>query len=119
MMRNPRNKRTLINRLGWLGVIILVSYTAAVVFSPLAYPGYDWMSRAVSDLIAANAPSLALWNQLDSFYGLCGITCIMGIFERFSVFAATGFNAVLGIYLWNGFRGFNSESSGKNPEVDK
>ena len=27
-----------------------------------------------------------------------------GIFERFSVFAATGFNAVLGIYLFNGFK---------------
>lgn len=26
-----------------------------------------------------------------------------GIPERFSVFAATGFNAVLGIYLFNGF----------------
>jgi hypothetical protein len=28
-----------------------------------------------------------------------------GIFERFSIFAATGFNAVLGVYLFNGFRG--------------
>ena len=26
-----------------------------------------------------------------------------GIFERFSVFAATGFTAVLGLYLFNGF----------------
>lgn len=25
------------------------------------------------------------------------------IFERFSVFAATGFNAVLGVYLFQGF----------------
>lgn len=28
-----------------------------------------------------------------------------GIPERFSVFAVTGFNAVLGIYLFNGFKG--------------
>ena len=27
-----------------------------------------------------------------------------GIVERFSVFAAVGFNAVLGVYLLNGFR---------------
>ena len=27
-----------------------------------------------------------------------------GIVERFSVFAAVGFNAVLGLYLFNGFR---------------
>jgi len=59
-----------------LGVISLLSYAAAVVFSPLAYPGYDWMSRAVSDLSAANAPSLGLWTQLSAFYGLCGIACV-------------------------------------------
>ena len=69
-------KKTLINWFGLLGILSLLSYTAAVVFSPLAYPGYDWMSRAVSDLSAANAPSLTLWNQLNAFYGLCGITSI-------------------------------------------
>ena len=47
------------------------------MFSPLAYPGYDWLSQAVSDLSAANAPSLILWNQLSSLYGLCGIVCVM------------------------------------------
>lgn len=30
--------------LGVLGIISLLSYTAMVVFSPLAYPGYDWLS---------------------------------------------------------------------------
>jgi hypothetical membrane protein len=49
----------------------------AVFFSPLAYPGYDWMSQAVSDLSANNAPSKTLWNQLSSLYGLCGVICIM------------------------------------------
>ena len=37
-----------------------LSCTAAVVFSPLAYPGYNWMAQAVSDLSAANAPSPAI-----------------------------------------------------------
>ena len=27
-----------------------------------------------------------------------------GLFERFSTFAAVGFNAVLGVYLFEGFR---------------
>ena len=54
------NKKSLINRLGLLGVVSLLSYTAAVVFSPFAYPGYNWLSQAVSDLSAANAPSLTL-----------------------------------------------------------
>ena len=158
---------------GLLGIVALLSYTAAVVFSPLAYPGYDWMAQAVSDLSASNAPSLRLWNQLSSLYNVCTLVCAMmvcvgiqgkktrllrvgiylftivllsivslvliiiagakdkscrsygifaaialgmmmvgamgmnivpknyfGIVERFSVFAATGYNAVLGIELY-------------------
>ena len=73
---NTKNK-SLINRLGLLGIVSFLSYTAAVVCSPLAYPGYDWLSQAVSDLSAANAPSLMLWNRLSSLYGLCGIVCVM------------------------------------------
>ena len=55
-------KRSLTQKLGLLGVVSFLSYTAAVVFAPLTYPGYHWMAQAVSDLSAANAPSLALWN---------------------------------------------------------
>lgn len=68
-------KKSLLQKLGLLGVVSLLSYTAAVVFSPLAYPGYDWMSQAVSDLSAANAPSLALWNRLSSLYNVCEVVC--------------------------------------------
>lgn len=39
-----KTKKPLIQKLGLLGVVSLLSYTAAVVFSPLAYPGYDWMA---------------------------------------------------------------------------
>ena len=68
-------KRTLIQKLGLLGIVSFLSYTAAVIFAPLAYPGYDWLSQAVSDLSAANAPSLALWNQLTAFYNVCEVLC--------------------------------------------
>lgn len=68
-------KKTLINWLGLLGPLSFISYVAAVIFSPLAYPEYNWMTQAVSDLSATSAPSKMLWNQL----------------------AATGFNAVLGM----------------------
>ena len=54
--------RKLINWLGLTGVIALLSYTAAVVFSPLAFPGYNWMAQAVSDLSAETAPSRVLWD---------------------------------------------------------
>lgn len=209
-----KRKKPLIQWLGLLGVVSLLSYTAAVVFAPLAYPGYVWTQQAVSDLSAANASSRMLWSQLSSLYNLCGITSVMmvcvfvqgklnrslrlgaylfaamnwvsaagyasfpltdsgyagafqdvmhmvvtagvvglsilslvffiigglrkkafvslgvialvalvvmfagpvgiglapkslfGVFERFSVFAATGFNAILGIYLFYGFAGY-------------
>lgn len=214
-------KRPFINGLGLLGVVSLLSYAAAVVWAPSAYPGYDWMRQAVSDLSAANAPSKDLWNQLSCLYGVGGLVSIMmacvfiqgklnktlrigiyafaamnwvsavgyplfplstsgyagsfqdmmhvyvvttlvvvlsiaslilimvggyrrndyrslaiwasvalaamgagaagtsvapreyfGLFERFSLFAATGFNAVLGMHLFNGFRS-------KTPELEK
>jgi len=66
----------LLQRLRLLGVVSFLSYTAAVVFAPLAYPGYNWMAQAVSDLSAANAPSLALWNQLSALYSVCEVVCV-------------------------------------------
>lgn len=68
-------KKTLIQKLGLLGVVSFLSYAAAVVFAPLAYPDYDWMAQAVSDLSAANAPSLALWNRLSAPYSVCEVVC--------------------------------------------
>ena len=44
--------KNFLNHCGLLGVAAFLSYTAAVVFSPLAYPGYDWMAQAVSDMNA-------------------------------------------------------------------
>ena len=69
-------KKTLLQKLGLLGTVSFLSYTAAVVLSPLAYPGYNWVAQAVSDLSAANAPSLALWNQLSAFYNTCEVVCV-------------------------------------------
>ena len=39
-------KRTLTQKLGLLGVLSFLSYAAAVVLAPLAYPGYDWMAQS-------------------------------------------------------------------------
>ena len=57
-------QRKLINYLGLTGVVALLSYAAAVIFSPLAYPGYDWMAQAVSDLSSEAAPSTPFWGCL-------------------------------------------------------
>lgn len=69
-------KKTLTQKLGLLGIVSFLSYAAAVVFAPLAYPDYNRMAQAVSDLSAANAPSLALWNQLSALYNACEVVCV-------------------------------------------
>lgn len=74
--RDKSVKRTLLQKLGLLGVVSFLSYAAAVIFAPLAYPGYDWMAQAVSDLSAADAPSLALWNRLSALYNVCEVVCV-------------------------------------------
>ena len=68
-------KKSLLQKSGLSGVVSFLSYTAAVVFSPLKYLGYDWTKQAVSDLSDANAPSLALWNSLSAFYNVCEVLC--------------------------------------------
>lgn len=102
-------KKPLINKLGLLGVVSLLSYIAAVVFSPLAYPHYNWVSQAVSDLSASNAPSKMLWNQLSTLYGVCGIVSITLV----CVYISDKLNKTLriGIYIfalmnWISFVGY-------------
>ena len=89
----------LARHLGWLGLVSLLSYAAAVVFSPLAYPGYDWLSQAVSDLSANSAPSRVLWNQLAALYAPCGIVCV----TLCCVSVKNHFNRIVraGIYLFS------------------
>lgn len=68
-------KKSLVQKLGLLGVVSFLLYALAVIFSPLAYPGYHPLAQAVSDLSAADAPSLALWNQLSAGYNACEVVC--------------------------------------------
>lgn len=68
-----------LKRFGVFGIISLLSYTAMVVFSPLAYPGYDWLSMAVSDLCAEGAPSESLASQLNALFGPCALVSVMAV----------------------------------------
>ena len=96
-------KRTLTQKLGLLGVVSLLSYTAAVVLLSII---------SLSVIIAAGAK-----DRRCRSYGICagvalgmmltgalGIKLVpaayFGVAERFSVFAATGFNAALGLHLF-------------------
>lgn len=93
-------KKTLINYMGLLGIISLLSYTIAVLFAPLAYPGYDWMAQAVSDLSAAGSPSRQLWNQLAAPYSVCGLLCVMMVCVYLSERKAGNRILRVGIYLF-------------------
>lgn len=90
--------RKLINYLGLLGVVGFISYLVAIIFAPFAYPNYNWMAQAVSDLSAVDAPSLHLWNQLTVLYNVCGMVSITLV----AVFIGEKLNKTIriGIYLF-------------------
>ena len=68
-----------LKHIGIFGIISLLSYTAMVIFSPLAYPGYDWLSMAVSDLSAVGAPSAAMAERLNALFGPCAVVSVMAV----------------------------------------
>lgn len=111
-----------INYCGLLGILSFISYTCAVIFSPLAYPGYDWMSQAVSDLSASNAPSLGLWNQLSAIYNSTTLVSIMmvclGIKNRYNKTLRIGiyFFAIMEWISAIGYGMFPLSDSGFNGE---
>ena len=59
---------------GIFGIISLQPYSAMVIFSPMVYPGYDWLKMVVSEL-SAEQFIWALWLSFDNgcmfIDGLC------------------------------------------------
>ena len=108
-------KKNFINYCGLLGIVAFLSYTAAVVFSPLAYPGYHWMAQAVSDLSATNAPSLRLWNQLSSLYNVSTLICAMMVCAGIQ---GRGRILRLGIYLFTAMEWVSAVGYGMFPLSD-
>ena len=93
-------KRKLINWLGLTGVVALLSYTLAVVISPSAFPGYNWMEQAVSDLSAESAPSRMLWNRIAALYGVCSVVCATCVSIYVSKNKVSGRLFRIGIHLF-------------------
>ena len=121
-MSKEDNKKKLINWLGLIGIIQLISYTAAIIFSPMAFPGYDWKSMAASDLSAMDAPSRILWDQLSAFYGVGSVVCstCVSIYVSDKKISTKLFR--LGVYLFTimnwisnvGYKMFPLSDSGKD-----
>ena len=110
--------RKQIQWLGLTGVAALLSYTAAVLFSPLAYPGYDWMAQAVSDLSAETAPSKVLWNQLAAPYNICGVVCATCVSVYVSEHKISSRLFRVGIYLFTIMNWVSAVGYGMFPLAD-
>lgn len=59
------------------GVIGAVFYILHDVIGALNYPDYNWMSQAVSDLTATDAPSFAIASGLSHVHGVMSVVCCL------------------------------------------
>ena len=111
-------KKSLIHWLGLTGIAALLSYAAAVIFAPLAYPGYNWMAQAVSDLSAEAAPSRQLWNQLAAPYNICSVVCAtcVALFVSQNQVSSRLFR--VGIYLFTAMNWVSAMGYGMFPLAD-
>ena len=108
----------MIHWLGLTGIAALLSYAAAVIFAPFAYPGYNWMAQAVSDLSAEAAPSRQLWNQLAAPYNICSVVCAtcVAIFVSQNQVSSQLFR--VGIYLFTLMNWVSTVGYGMFPLAD-
>ena len=70
------NKK-LINWLCLLSVISIIFYLLHDIIGSMNYPGYNWMSQAVSDLTAADAPSFVIASGF-TLYTIMGFISSIG-----------------------------------------
>ena len=75
-------KKSLINWLCLTGVLSVVFYLLHDVIGAINYPGYNWMSQAVSDLTAADSPAFIIAHGYSSLSGLftcvcCTLLCVL------------------------------------------
>ncbi len=87
-----------LSRMGLFGIISLLSYLAMVLIAPIAYPGYQWTSMAISELSAVGAPSKDLAEQLNSLFSPCGLVSIMAVCVVCKNFKSKSLR--IGIYLF-------------------
>ena len=76
-----KNKK-LINYLCLSGILSIVFYLLHDIVGAMNYPGYDWMSQAVSDLTSTDAPSFVVASGFVTIYKIlnclcCALLCIL------------------------------------------
>ena len=76
-----KNKK-LINWLCLSGIISIIFYLLHDIVGAMNYPGYNWMSQAVSDLTSIDAPSFVVASGFTTVYKVltclcCALLCIL------------------------------------------
>ena len=76
-----KNKK-LINWLCLSGVVSIIFYLLHDIIGAMNYPGYNWMSQAVSDLTSTDAPSFVVASGFVTVYKIlnclcCTLLCIL------------------------------------------
>ena len=75
-------KKKLINWLCLSGIVSVIFYLLHDIIGAMYYPNYNWLSQAVSDLTAKDAPSFIIANGYVTIYGIfnclcCALVCIL------------------------------------------
>lgn len=93
------NKRKSINIFCLSGIISIVFYILHDIVGAMNYPGYNWLSQAVSDLTAKDAPSFVIAHGFVNVYSIfnclcCALICILTEDEKNKLFK-------YGVYLFS------------------
>ena len=92
-----KNKK-LINWLCLSGVISIVFYLLHDIIGAISYPGYNWMSQAVSDLTATDAPSFTVASGYVTVYKIFG--CIASVLMCILINNQKSKALRIGVYLY-------------------
>ena len=92
-------KKKLINYLCLTGILSFIFYLLHDIIGAIYYPGYNWMSQAVSDLTATDAPSFVIASGLTKIHGIftcvcCALVCILITKEKSKTLR-------IGVYLFS------------------
>lgn len=104
------------------GILGAIFYLLHDVVGAMNYPGYNWMSQAVSDLTATDAPSYTIANGFSSVYGIlscvcCLFVCVLTVNANQQLKLGTGLFAVMNLVSAVGYSLFPLSGAGYDGSV--
>ena len=116
------NNKKLINWLCLCGVLSIIFYLLHDIIGAINYPGYNWMSQAVSDLTAADAPSFVIASGFTTVYKILHcvalvLVCILVKDERKSLRTGIYLYTIMGFVSSIGYALFPLSSAGYDGSV--